>query len=418
MCHLQEKKPWQRPIRALGTILLICLSSLNVIRADVAPWNLPIFPTDPAVLELFSKEGGTISRNVWVGMKTKPASISQLPDHLQKLFKRAEGDGWTPEAMGNTEQLAFMEKYYANTSTLWAFKMINPRLGNAACDIWRYAILYAIGGLYLDDDSYLESSLNDIVNKGDTLIVTAEKNLYRDNCYVRRFYLNEYKYLRKKYPKYTDYDQIAGNKILASWGIFSAPGHAIIRETLANIVTVIRGEYQRQPLVYMMNTEPRWKIVMCATGPTIFTATIRHYFATAASNRSSGYKDPPDIRFVSNDYHEFGGIFKVNLLHNGHYPLKESHYMVAMTKHSITLLKDYVPFRPEIYNNFPVSPGGKKIYLVKNGTLHIFPNYDTITFNGFDISDVIFIQNWSDFQRFQEGDPLEPCVPNTPNCRR
>ena len=410
------KRPRQSLIRTFGIVILTCLSTLIVVEADVPPWHLPTFPTDPNVLELFSKVD-TISRNVWVGMKTKPASHSLLPDHLQKLFKRATGDGWTPEVMGNSEQLAFMEKYYANTSTLWAFKMINPRVANAACDIWRYALLYAIGGLYLDDDSYLESSLNDIVKKEDTLIVTAEKNLYRDNCYVRRFHLNEYQYLRKKYPKYTGYDQIAGNKMLASWGIFSAPGHPIIKETLQNIVEVIRAEYLRRPLVYMMNTEPRWKIVMCATGPTIFSGTIRHHFVIAASNRSTGFKNSPKIRFISNDYKEFGGIFKVDMLHNGHYPVKENHYMVAMAKHSITLLKDYVPFHPEIYENFPVSPGGKRIYLVQNGSVHMFPNYDTITFNGFDMSDVIFIQKWSEFQQFPEGAPLEPCVPNTPNCR-
>ncbi len=398
---------------------IVCLI-IGVVGAISEEWDLPALPTDLSVLELFSKETGRIPRNIWVGMKTKPTSNNQLPDHLQKLFERAEGEtnAWIPEVMGNAEQLAFMEKYYAGTSTLWAFKMINPKVGNAACDIWRYALLYAIGGLYLDDDSYLEASLNKLVHKGDTLIVTAEKNLYRDNCYVKRYKLNEYQYLRKKYPKYKGYDNIAGNKMLASWGIFSAPGHPIIKETLQNIVEVIRGEYIRKPLVYMMNTEPRWKIVMCATGPTILSGTIRNYFATAASNQSSGFTQPPKIRFVSNDYKEYGGVFKVDMLHNGHYPVKESHYMVAMAKHNIMLLKGYVPFSPSLYEGFPVSPGGKKIYLVKNGTLHMFPNYDTITFNGFTMSDVIYIQKWAEFELFTEGTPLEPCVPNTPNCRR
>ena len=93
--------------------------------------------------------------------------------------------------------------------------------------------------------------------------------------------------------------------------------------------------------------------------------------------------------------------------------------MVAMSKHSIPLLRKYAPFSPALYEGQVVSPGGKKIYWVLNNTLHIFPNYDTITFNGFDMTDVRFIQSWDEFQKFgPEGDPIAACVPNTPNCRR
>ena len=93
--------------------------------------------------------------------------------------------------------------------------------------------------------------------------------------------------------------------------------------------------------------------------------------------------------------------------------------MIAMSKHNIPLLREYAPFSPALYEGKVVSPGGKKIYWVLNNTLHIFPNYDTITFNGFDFSDILFIQNWEEFLKFgPEGEPIEPCVPNTPNCRR
>lgn len=34
-------------------------------------------------------------------------------------------------------------------------------------DIWRYCALYAFGGVYLDDDSYLESSFDDIIANDD-----------------------------------------------------------------------------------------------------------------------------------------------------------------------------------------------------------------------------------------------------------
>ena len=386
---------------------------------SIDPWDLPVFPStldNKVQNNTFIGQG--IPKKVWVAMREKPKSDSELPEHLQKLFERARTDGWESSVMSNEDQLAFMEEYWPDTSTLWAFKVINPRLGVVACDIWRYALLYAVGGLYLDDDSYLEASLNNIVGENDTMIVTAEKNLFRDNCYTRDFYLAEERNFKKKYPEYDSWNSIAGGKMLASWGIFAAPYHPIIRQVLTNVVTVIRGEYLRAPLVFMMNTEPRWKIVMCATGPTMFSATIRNYFAVAVSNKSSGFAYPPPIRFISNDFHEFGGIFKVDTFHNGRYPVSDNHYMVAMSKHSIPMLREYVPFLPSRYEGQVVSPGGKKIYLVQNETLHLFPNYDTIIFNGYDMTDVRFIQNREEFQKFTEGDGVPPCVPNTPNCRR
>lgn len=401
-----------------AALFLMSMHSVSIVEA-VNLWDQPVFPSslENMDFEIGKKDG--IPKKVWVGRRKKPISDSELPEYLQKLFERARADGWEPSVMSNEDQLAFMEEYWPGTSTLWAFKVINPRLGNAACDIWRYALLYAVGGLYLDDDSYLEMSLNKIVNEGDTLIVTAEKNQYRDNCFMREFHLSEARNCQKKYPEYNNqWNQIAGGKMLASWGIFAAPYHPIIREVISNIVAVIRAEYLRAPLVFMMNTEPRWKIVMCTTGPTMFSATIRNYFAVAASNKSSGFIDPPPIRFISNDYHEFGGIFKVDTFHNGRYPVSDNHYMIAMAKHSITLLREYVPFETKCYEGKVVTPGGKKIYWVQNQTLHMFPNYDTITFNGFDVSDIQYIQDWDDFQKFPEGEGVPPCEPNTPNCRR
>jgi hypothetical protein len=272
------------------------------------PWELPVLPViGPLITTKIEVPQLHIPRSLWVGMRERPLNESAMPDHLRKLFARARRDGWEPRVMSNEDQLAFLQEYYPNTSTLWAFSMINSRVANAACDIWRYALLYAVGGLYLDDDSYIEASLNDVVGtKNDTLIVTAEKNVFRDNCYVRRYKLSEHRNMRKRYPQYESrWDKIAGNKMIASWGIFAAPYHPIIEQVLHNIVEVIRAEYLRTPLVFMMNTEPRWKIVMCATGPTMFTSTIWHYFVVAASNQSSGFTNPPPVRFVPIGYTKF-----------------------------------------------------------------------------------------------------------------
>lgn len=56
----------------------------------------------------------------------------------------------------------FMKTYYANSSLLWAYELINDKARIAASDIWRYCALYAFGGIYLDDDAFLKEPLDSV----------------------------------------------------------------------------------------------------------------------------------------------------------------------------------------------------------------------------------------------------------------
>lgn len=46
----------------------------------------------------------------------------------------------------------------------------------AKVDFWRYLILYKYGGVYLDMDSYINKSLDKLIQDNDEAIITAEKN--------------------------------------------------------------------------------------------------------------------------------------------------------------------------------------------------------------------------------------------------
>ena len=138
-----------------AVVLLLFPSTILLTSGDTHP--APLLPVSHETLFRRSYKDGwknndqlssthlpkkLIPRHIWVGMKAKPNSTQSLPDHLQKLFNRSMHDGWQVNVAGNKEQLEFMETYWPGTSVLWAFKSINPALGNAACDIWRYPYLY------------------------------------------------------------------------------------------------------------------------------------------------------------------------------------------------------------------------------------------------------------------------------------
>jgi mannosyltransferase OCH1-like enzyme len=55
-----------------------------------------------------------------------------------------------------------MKKYFANTSTLWAYEQISPYAGASHADLWRYCVLYIFGGVYFDDDAMIESPFDEV----------------------------------------------------------------------------------------------------------------------------------------------------------------------------------------------------------------------------------------------------------------
>ena len=379
---------------------------------------LPLLPSDPnhlfrnkytrgwrntSILE-DSLNKKMIPRYLWIGMRIKPNSTSYLSAHLNNLANRAMNQGWQINVLGNMEQLHFMESYWPGTSVLWAYKSINPELGNAACDIWRYAVLYAMGGFYLDDDSYIANSLENVISPNDSIIMTVEKNRFGDNCFVDNFHLSHHA-MKTKYSNFTDWHNLFGNRALVSWGIFAAPQQIAMLRMLENVVESIRAEYLRSPVTWLLNTDQRWKIVMCSTGPSMLTATVRALFVETTINDSM--KQLLKIRVVNQDFKEYGGVFKVNQRINGHYNIDNNHYMVTMQKRYIPLLSTYVPFNITHLENKVVTPGGKKIYLVKNASVHLFPNFDTLIALNFTMKDVIFIGNWTEFSSISEGDRLK-----------
>jgi mannosyltransferase OCH1-like enzyme len=49
------------------------------------------------------------------------------------------------------------------TSVEWAYNLIRaPPYHASKADLWRYAVMYTYGGMYLDDDSDVKMPLDDV----------------------------------------------------------------------------------------------------------------------------------------------------------------------------------------------------------------------------------------------------------------
>jgi mannosyltransferase OCH1-like enzyme len=53
-----------------------------------------------------------------------------------------------------------------------AYNMLN--IGAAKADLWRYLILYKFGGIYLDIDAAILKSLDTLIKRDDSAIITRE----------------------------------------------------------------------------------------------------------------------------------------------------------------------------------------------------------------------------------------------------
>ena len=132
------------------------------------PWNLPVVPIDLFDTVYYDKKYAKpnnvtkIPKNFWINFREIPPEdkFDEYYLHLRWVFNRSPG--WTINFMDEKRRDIFMETYFAGTSILWVYNMIDDIARVAASDIWRYCALYAFGGLYLDDDAYIGTPLDEV----------------------------------------------------------------------------------------------------------------------------------------------------------------------------------------------------------------------------------------------------------------
>ena len=353
--------------------------------------NFTMSTRDPSEPPLVRK---IIPRNIWIAFKTKPQSLDDLGEEHIQFIQQVRAAGWNVYMLGHDEQIKFMEKYYANTSTLWAIKMISLSAGASISDVWRIAAVNAFGGLYLDDDSLLNPDMETGIEPTDQMILCREHSVYANSCYNKDYHLSDYAMIQKHGD--IDFSQLYGGRRFTQWAFFSKRNHPLLKRLLGNIVENIRLQYYGKSPNILLSTEPRWKPVVCTTGPNMWTATILEM--TLA-------EEDFQMRVLTrHDFVEFEGIFKIT---GKHTELRaESHYYHMREEY----LQHYYPFCVDNLEGRPVTDGSKSIFLIEKGQRREFPNWDTFVYYNFSYRDTFFIQNFSDFASIPEGPPLPPCV--------
>lgn len=161
-----------------------------------------------------------------------------------------------------------------------AFLSLNPRLGAARADLWRYCALYTYGGVYIDADVCIIEPLDRWLLANDSLVVLYEPTPYPYHDPSRVFAREP----RLAFDALAVYNalQAAGQWIdapqtslidvnVAQWFFATRPGHSVLRGAMWRAADLIDAWVDNNTTAHL---SARMK-VLYLTGPVVWNFAVR-----------------------------------------------------------------------------------------------------------------------------------------------
>lgn len=127
-----------------------------------------------------SKHGSTIPSVPIIPMAQKIAKViyqtfptKELPPELERNVEhiRSMNPGWTHVLFDDQDIVAFIQREYGS-EILAYYLRINPNYGAARADLFRYLLIYRMGGVYLDIKSRMTRPLDEIIREDDRFLLS------------------------------------------------------------------------------------------------------------------------------------------------------------------------------------------------------------------------------------------------------
>ncbi|WP_048439943.1 glycosyltransferase family 32 protein [Caenimonas sp. SL110] len=225
-----------------------------------------------------------------------PAAIASGVRDLQR-----SNPGWDYRFYDDAAVGAFIRKQ-CPPEIRTAFFRINPDYGPARADLFRYALMYLQGGVYLDVKSSAMRPLDQVVLPGDRFVLSQWPNR-RSQAYAG-------------YGLHPELKQLARGEF-QQWHIIAQPGHPYLR---AVIRSVLRNIDKYDALRDGVGRNGVWRM----TGPIAYSLAIASQF------------NPARHRFVPT--HQELGLIYSTVDSQG----KGSHQQLLAQRHYTTLVEPLV----------------------------------------------------------------------------
>lgn len=175
-----------------------------------------------------------------------PAELQRNVDTIKNL-----NPDWEYNFYSDQDIQEFISKNYG-MNILKLFNSINPSYGAARADLFRYLLMYKVGGVYLDIKSCTELPLSQVINENDSFIISQ----WRDNEGDAH----------KGWGFHRDLKDIEGGEF-QQWHIISSPGHPYLLSVINLVLNNIKN--------YCYEKSRAGRIgVLRTTGPIAYTKAI------------------------------------------------------------------------------------------------------------------------------------------------
>ncbi len=182
-----------------------------------------------------------------------------LPPALAEnlLATKATNPDWEHRLHDDADIEAFIGRHYG-AQMRRTYLRINPRYGAARADLFRYLLMYEVGGVYLDIKAATRLPLSTVIRGDDRYLISQWPKVTKG-----RF---------RGWGQYPELSHVPGGEF-QQWCIVAAPGHpflqAVIERVLANLDLYLPS----------MHGVGRWPVLRL-TGPIAYTVAIAPLLAS------------------------------------------------------------------------------------------------------------------------------------------
>jgi hypothetical protein len=193
--------------------------------------------------------GPTIPRIIHQTFRSKdvPRDIALNIAHIRNI-----NPGYTYRLYDDADIEAFITSHYGG-EVLHQYKRIAPEYGAARADVFRYLLMYKVGGLYLDIKSTVTARLDDALVPGDRFLISQ----WSQTGPGERF---------EGWGTNNECAHVPGGEF-QQWFIWCAPGHPFLH---AVIMAVLRNIEDYRPWRHGVGM---WGTLR-TFGPRVYTRTI------------------------------------------------------------------------------------------------------------------------------------------------
>jgi len=218
-----------------------------------------------------------IPRNIIQSWKTHtlPKGLDRQVDHIKKI-----NPTYSYKLYDDEECRRFLEDEFG-TDYAEAFDDLIP--GAFKCDLWRYAMLYAHGGVYMDIDLEELVPLDQIISPTDRLVTVVDRKLpeaFRCALY-QAFLAVEPRHPIMKMALETSLKNVVQRKPVYKKTLFDITGPVVLGRALNDYLgrdeedDILPGWYPGQK-IRLYEFEPSGKFVITSSGKKLFTTEVEY----------------------------------------------------------------------------------------------------------------------------------------------